>query len=304
MYVLATRLGVSGSVLGILAGFVELSVGAQIRPWIGNKESPEALGLLTLILSSIALAAVLSAHRHETPTDNGKLAVLFGILLPAAICFTTVGRLWYLPGALLIAAAVLLVREYWVARSMAHSPTTPSGAERASTVFGLAGSLAMSAVFGLAFWRSQFGLFRSDLLVNTQRVRFEVLPMDFVRQTSLVKSATLVADTEVGMVRIVYALLILGAAVALIAVLTKSRLFMEVGAGAALAGLALFIVGLPGILEQAGYPSESIPALIGSLGWGWYLAAVGVGLTVLGSRLRIPVAQTRWPRSARARAGA
>lgn len=153
--------------------------------------------------------------------------------------------------------------------------------------FGLVGSLAMIAAFGLAFARSQFGLFRSDLLVNAKRVRFEVLPMDFVRQTSFMDGARLVADTEVDMVRIVYVLLLLGAALALIAALTRSRLFMGNGAGAALVGRSLFLVGLPGILGQASYPSEPLTALIGSLGWGWYLAAFGAGLALLASGLRI-----------------
>ncbi len=290
MYVLATRLGISGSVLGILAGLIELSIGAQIRPWIGNKESPEALGLLTLILSSVALAALLSARNHEAPTNNGKLAVLFGILLPAAICFTTVGRLWYVPGALLVAAALLLVREYWIAPSIAGSPATPPGAGQARMALGLAGSSAMIAAFSLAFMNSRFGLLRSDLLVNAQRVRFEILPMDFVRQTSFVNGATLVADTEVGMVRIVYILLIVGAALALMAALAKSRLFMGIGAGAGFAGLTLSLFALPGILGEAGYPSQSLPTLVGSLGWGWYLAAAGASLTSLASGLRTGLA--------------
>jgi len=36
----------------------------------------------------------------------GRLAVAAGLLLPGLICFTTVGRLWYAPGALLVGAGL------------------------------------------------------------------------------------------------------------------------------------------------------------------------------------------------------
>jgi hypothetical protein len=91
---LAIQFGVLGSMLGALAGLIELSIGAQIRPWIGNKENPAVLGLVTLLLSGMALGAIVSARNLEMPTNDSKLAIFLGVLLPAVICFTTVGRLW------------------------------------------------------------------------------------------------------------------------------------------------------------------------------------------------------------------
>ena len=41
---LATTVDIWGAALGMLAGLVELGVGSQIRPWIGNKEAPAILG--------------------------------------------------------------------------------------------------------------------------------------------------------------------------------------------------------------------------------------------------------------------
>ena len=55
------------------------------------------------------------ARRQEAHTNDGKLAIFLGVLLPAAICFTTVGRLWYLPGSLLVGSAALLAYEFWIA---------------------------------------------------------------------------------------------------------------------------------------------------------------------------------------------
>jgi len=58
----------------------------------------------------VALAAVFFAARNpDAPAWKKGLAWL-GILVPAGICFTTVGRLWFLPGPLLIVAAVFLLR--------------------------------------------------------------------------------------------------------------------------------------------------------------------------------------------------
>jgi hypothetical protein len=111
----AIRLGIWGATLGMLAGLVELGIGSPIRPWIGNKENPAILGLVTMLLSGMAFAAVTVARKQEAHANDGKLAIFLSVLLPAAICFTTVGRLWYLPGTLLVGSAALLAYEFWIA---------------------------------------------------------------------------------------------------------------------------------------------------------------------------------------------
>ena len=79
---LATTLGIWGATLGMLAGLIELGIGSQIRPWIGNKENPAVLGLVTMLLSGMALAAATMARRQEAHTNDGKLAIFLGVLLP------------------------------------------------------------------------------------------------------------------------------------------------------------------------------------------------------------------------------
>jgi hypothetical protein len=59
-----------------------------------------------IALSLIALAAVLFAHRNPTIPPRVRVALAVAILFAAVVCFTTVGRLWYVPGPLLIVAAV------------------------------------------------------------------------------------------------------------------------------------------------------------------------------------------------------
>jgi hypothetical protein len=104
---LAATLGTVGGTLGVIAGLVELTVGPSIRSWVGNKADTTRLGLATLALAAIALAAALAfARRPEAPAPR-RLALAAALLLPGLICFTTVGRLWYAPGTLLLIAGVL-----------------------------------------------------------------------------------------------------------------------------------------------------------------------------------------------------
>jgi len=104
--------------------------------------------------------------------------------------------------------------------------------------------------------------------------------MDFIRLTHLTRDTATVESIEVSRVMVVYILLILGGALALIAGLTASRLFLGIGGGIALAGLTLFLIWLPATLAQAGLADVfgSFPHLVGSLGWGWCLPLIGAGL--------------------------
>jgi hypothetical protein len=94
-----------GASLGIVAGLVELTLGPHLRSWVGSKQDTTRLGLATITLSAIALlAAVTWLQRRET-SPGTRLLVVVGLIVPGVICFTTVGRAWYVPGALLVAAA-------------------------------------------------------------------------------------------------------------------------------------------------------------------------------------------------------
>lgn len=289
MVKLATYFGAFGSALGLLAGLIELTIGAQIPPWIGNKENPAILGVVTFLLSGMALGAIVSARSLELPSNDSKLAVFLGVFLPAMICFTTVGRLWYLPGPLLTVAALLLALEYWFCSPPADLAGISSSTQWTSRIIGGIGSVFILASVGLGFWKSPFGLFQFDTLLGAERFCFEVVPMDLVLYTHFSDSATTVEAVEVGRVMIVYILLLLGAALALIASLTASRLFLGIGGGIASAGLVLFLIWLPRVLTQVqhAYASESLLNLVGSLGWGWYASAIGAIVILATSLLRV-----------------
>ncbi|WP_353651338.1 hypothetical protein ABLG96_10875 [Nakamurella sp. A5-74] len=110
----AAVLGVAGGVLGILAGLVQLSFGSRIGTWGGQKTDPVGLGLLTMMLGAVAVASalVLVGGRRRSPTlpsPERRAGVSAGLGIPALLCFTTVGSLWYLPGIVLLTATVLIV---------------------------------------------------------------------------------------------------------------------------------------------------------------------------------------------------
>ena len=101
----------AGAVLGLLAGIVELTVGPQIRSWVGDKLDTTRLGLATIALSLIALAAAIACLRRHPASTGRNLVVVLGLLAPGLIGFTTVGRLWYAPGALLVLASAVISSE-------------------------------------------------------------------------------------------------------------------------------------------------------------------------------------------------
>jgi hypothetical protein len=106
---LAAATGLLGGALGVLAGVVQAAAGTHIPDLTGNKGSPVALGLLTVFLSgcSIFFATQL---RITTPMSSGRRVVAaIGLLVPGALCFSTAGALWYLPGVVLLLAGGLTI---------------------------------------------------------------------------------------------------------------------------------------------------------------------------------------------------
>lgn len=106
----AAALALVGATLGLAAGIVELTVGASIRPWIGDKHDPARLGVVTIVLSLIALAAAIAVLRQPRVEGGTRVVISAGLLIPAVIGFTTVGRLWLIPGPLLLASGIQTAR--------------------------------------------------------------------------------------------------------------------------------------------------------------------------------------------------
>ncbi len=98
----------AGVLLGVCAGIVQLTYGSSIPAWTGDKNDTVALGLATIGLSLVAGVALWRLLRAPRLWEQIICAVV--ALVCAVVCFTTVGRLWYLPGPLLIVATVAGLR--------------------------------------------------------------------------------------------------------------------------------------------------------------------------------------------------
>jgi hypothetical protein len=105
---LVALLGVVGAVLGVLAGLAQAALGSTIPEWTGAKAAPGPLGLLTMALSLVAGLAAFRQTRPDLNTGSRAITALT-LIVPGLLCFTTVGRLWYVPGALLIVASLISV---------------------------------------------------------------------------------------------------------------------------------------------------------------------------------------------------
>lgn len=149
----ARRIGLAGVALGAAAGLTQLLAGSAIPAWSGNKLDTTGLGITTILLSLVA-GVGLWQLRRELPRWE-RIAVLLLVIACAAVCFTTVGRLWWIPGPLLIAAAVLAfaagpVPDLTHPRVEADAPVDVE--HPAPTRVGVGGWLAYAAavVLGLA----------------------------------------------------------------------------------------------------------------------------------------------------------
>lgn len=133
----AQWLGIAAATLGIIAGMLQTTVGAQIPDWSGNKYNPFALGLLTIVLSLVALAGAIVLGRTPISTPRRLLAAV-ALLITGLLCFTTVGILWYLPGALMLAASVL-----------AFSAGAPQETRRFVAAHWIAGAISVAGLLQL-----------------------------------------------------------------------------------------------------------------------------------------------------------
>ena len=81
-----------------------MAIGTRIPDWAGAKDDNVAFGALTIVLSKIAAVAATRLRAPGQLSVAASVAVVIAFAVPAVLCFTTVGRLWSLPGAMLLVA--------------------------------------------------------------------------------------------------------------------------------------------------------------------------------------------------------
>lgn len=157
-------LAMAGGALGVVAGCVELVAGPSIRSWVGDKQDTTRLGLTTMLLSLLVLFAAWSLWRGRGRSPSARLLLTVAVIVPGLVCFTTVGRLWYLPGVLLVAAGVLLMVDLRkdgsevIASIVRNGPVALTVVLGALYVFLGATALGVAGVLGIAGGLAVFGL--------------------------------------------------------------------------------------------------------------------------------------------------
>ncbi|KQW50976.1 hypothetical protein ASC77_25315 [Nocardioides sp. Root1257] len=161
---LSARLGVAGAALGMTAGTAQVVIGPRIPAWTGDKLANGPLGLLTVALSALAGLAALR-QRDPNLSVQGRTACALAMIGPGLLCLTTVGRLWYLPAALLLPAGLLTVHSWRGAaaalgRDCNRGLLTALGASEMMMVANgpgrlmLVGGLGGAALLVATWWRS------------------------------------------------------------------------------------------------------------------------------------------------------
>lgn len=106
----AVLIGTVAGITGVAAGLTAIAWGARLGTLAGGKQDPVPLGLLTVLLSSVAVAASVGLSRtHAAARARKRAAVAAGQSLPGLLGFTTVGRLWWIPGSLLLLASIITI---------------------------------------------------------------------------------------------------------------------------------------------------------------------------------------------------
>jgi hypothetical protein len=146
----ARVLAVAGAVLGVAAGVAQLVAGDAMPAWSGNKADTTGLGLATIVLSAV-VGVCLWQSRRPNPRWGRLLAGGAG-MAAVVVCFTTVGRLWYVPGPVLLVALLLAQVSEPVQRSevpaSAAGDAVRGGAAEPRRALGWA-LFAVGAVVGL-----------------------------------------------------------------------------------------------------------------------------------------------------------
>ena len=279
-----------GSILGVFVGFVEFSIGESIRELIGNKEDPTTLGILTMVLSAIALASSIYGYLKQEPSKNIIILIFVGQLIPTIICFTTVGLIWFIPGPILLFSLIFQIREFWI-----NKPVYVKVTDEKKVFFikgwGISGNMAkkfaiicsimsLSSVL-MGFFIDIFSLYYLEIIQGNSIHFFWILPMDYIKHEVVKEGNSNTSYIENTFIMIIYIILLIGGALALIASLATSRFFIIIGGIIVFFGLILFILLLPGILQAIGYNIYEMKG-ISTLGLGWYVPLICGIFIVLG----------------------
>ena len=102
----AKALAATATIFGFVAGSAELVVGRS--RWIGNKDDPTTLGLVTIGLALLIAVAAVVAMKRDTAASRFSSGT--AMIVAAAFGLTTAGVAWIPTALTAVAAATLVIR--------------------------------------------------------------------------------------------------------------------------------------------------------------------------------------------------
>ena len=111
------RAGFGAALLGTAVGLAEILIGTST--WLGNKNDPTTLGVVTVLLALVIGAAGWASSRATTTPR--ALAVATAMLLPALLGITTAGAAWLPVAAIGIVGGVGALRHSVRLGSIPHA---------------------------------------------------------------------------------------------------------------------------------------------------------------------------------------
>lgn len=110
------RAGFAAALLGTAAGAAEVALGTS--PWVGNKNDPTTLGLVTVFLA-LVIGTSGGVWRWVT-TTLGAVGVAAAMLVPALVGTTTAGVAWLPAGAVAAVGGISALRQGAKIGSISH----------------------------------------------------------------------------------------------------------------------------------------------------------------------------------------
>ncbi len=267
------KIGVAGGATGMIAGLIQLTAGGNLEGITGSKDHPFILGLITIILSGFSLYCIYHADKGISKDITRRIAPLIGISIPALVCFTTVGFLWFVPGPLMIASVVLYSLKLHREIADEENWDIPEIPRWKRLLIASGVILALSPVFlGWALEPFSLAVYERDDEI------YSVRPMDAVEHDHPNGTVT---RSEVTGVLIVHAGLLIGGAVMMVGGQLGSKVVTAGGGAFSIMILLLLLVMIPVILFNEGAEIDHFSGdHFGALSMGFLFSLIGTAVVV------------------------
>ncbi len=268
---LAFKLGLAGGGIGLLSGLVQLIGGENISTITGHKDDTFILGLLTIIISGLAIYCVFRSSRETKMDINRRIGWFLGISIPAILCFFTVGYLWILSSVLLLVSTGIFINDM-IKEFKESGESIISSLPHWKRTVALVGVLLIMIplVFGSFTENTELASFQDE------EGSYYIKPMATVERAGQNSTSSTVTG-----VLLVHLILLIGGIVALISGQLGARSITIFGGVVIMVTLLFFFFFIPNILFiQGAQMTQFDKDHFSSISGGWYIAVFGAAVLI------------------------